>query len=723
MAPTLSVAVPISHALQLPEMHSECSGLLSTADVSAENSTSSPCAETQQDCWSDESPTPLKRPAFRIASVRDELNWIAQRCVELSGDRAEISMADLVQVAVTEGAAVDRTSALALQKEMLKLGVASEESGVLRWTGSRDAAAGPVVCTGLRGRMQSVNAFDLGKPEDTPFVFGAPFSLVIQGMWLRSTSLQGMSARSGAATVSVSALGGGAVLGPFGALAGGVLGYAAGYAASTFQKRCYMCVCPGPESEASKFILQPYDWLGEGRDLPKSVSYGAPVCLKDASPGDRAGRYLGLDSEGYITLAGHGSRSRFFLSSPGRAGAVNGGDSCMLVLADRTHDQYGTAVSVHRTTNQMDWRLYAGIWESRSPSAVTIVPQLKDRDVGKHVSPRALHVSVMVYNVWFMPPVVTGFLGPLTGMSLRKKTRAAKLAPAIAELKSDVVILAEAFCPTSTAILVSALKSKGYPFDSPVVGCHGTRWQSASDHVKPLNGGVLAVSAHPIEAAFCRTFSDQGLVVGEDLLADKGVLYVRIRKQGRPVHIFASHTGAWDTDSATQARFSQLESIRKWIDELSIPSSDPVIIAGDLNVNYFDIPAHGRMLDLLQANDPFAETIPREETHPEEACEQAPLKQDSQVSQGAEFSAPVLEARYSFDSLTNGLAGGDSLSTDGSRCLVDYVLVSSNHLQPTYARVAVEPLKDSEGYLWKGKRLHDLSDHYPVLGDFRFPLP
>mmetsp|Transcript_86107 Transcript_86107/g.230539 ORF Transcript_86107/g.230539 Transcript_86107/m.230539 type:complete len:395 (+) Transcript_86107:984-2168(+) len=394
----------------------------------------------------------------------------------------------------------------------------------------------------------------------------------------------------------------------------------------------------------------------------------------------------------------------------------------MLVLADSDHKQYGTAVSVHRTTNQMDWRLYAGVWESRSPSAVTIVPQLKDRDVGKHLSPRALHVSVMVYNVWFMPAVVTGFLGPLTGMSLRKKTRAAKLAPAIAELKSDVVILAEAFCPTSSAILISALKSRGYPFDTPVVGCHGTRWQSASDHVKPLNGGVLAVSAHPIEAAFCRTFSDQGLVVGEDLLADKGVLYVRIRKQGRPVHVFASHTGAWDTDSATQARFSQIASIRTWIDELSIPASEPVVIAGDLNVNYFDVPGHTRMLDLLQANDPFAETIPRDQQQ-QEACEQLPLKRDSQASQGAEFSEPVLEARYSFDSQTNGLAGGDSMSTDGSRCLVDYVLVSRTHLQPTHARVVVEPLKDREGYLWKGKRLYDLSDHYPVLGDFRFPLP
>jgi len=216
---------------------------------------------------------------------------------------------------------------------------------------------------------------------------------------------------------------------------------------------------------------------------------------------------------------------------------------------------------------------------------------------------------------------------------------------------------------------------------------------------KPSNGGVFIASKWPITSSANMAYR---ACRGADCLAAKGVQYARIEKRvdGRSklYHVFGTHLQAWGGAEAAEVRSQQAREIVAFVERQEIPSTEPVILAGDMNTR-------GPSTQL------FEELL-------------ATLKMSMPIMVG--------ERRATMD-VDNTLFGRGPW-------LVDYVLTSDAHQQPERATVEVLALK-AEGEFaicveaplqpfyvrpdastcTRTRRVRDLSDHYPVIGRFTFP--
>jgi endonuclease/exonuclease/phosphatase family metal-dependent hydrolase len=228
----------------------------------------------------------------------------------------------------------------------------------------------------------------------------------------------------------------------------------------------------------------------------------------------------------------------------------------------------------------------------------------------------------------------------------------------------DVIVLSEAFDNKVRDQLLADLGGE-YPYRTGILG---------ADRGFVQDGGVIIMSRWPITAEAQRLFDD--LCVGGDCWADKGVLYARFEKHGQTYHIFASHTQSGLGMRQRRIRMQQLGIIKSFIDDRGLTSTEPVFIAGDLNVDKHDGVEYDAMLRILDAWCP----------HP-------------------------LGHPYTVDSTVNGRAS--------YRLYLDYVLVSNRHRRPVNA--VIETLIPRSPIPFGGD--HDLSDHFPVLGRFLFSSP
>jgi sphingomyelin phosphodiesterase len=265
-------------------------------------------------------------------------------------------------------------------------------------------------------------------------------------------------------------------------------------------------------------------------------------------------------------------------------------------------------------------------------------------------------INVLAYNIYMRT-------GPFVNGQAQRTDRLP------AEIRGyDVIVFSEAFHNGLRKKLIDALRSS-YPHASRILG---------KDSGPRQDGGVIIVSRWPIVAQAQRTFG--GACHGSDCLADKGVLYVKIMKGGRPYHIFGSHTQADHSAKDRSARKRQFEIIRDFIKSRRIPSDEAVIIAGDLNVERAKEAEFQSMLNILGAVHPTRTGL-----------------------------------RYSHYSPINDLASGPPE-------LLDYVLWSKNHLPAVAAFNEVRMPRARIG--WKDlpteKTRYDLSDHFPVYGRLTF---
>ncbi|KAF1313746.1 Phospholipase c, partial [Globisporangium splendens] len=292
-------------------------------------------------------------------------------------------------------------------------------------------------------------------------------------------------------------------------------------------------------------------------------------------------------------------------------------------------------------------------------------------------------LRVVVYNVWLLPSILSSLNDKISPSASH---RARAIPGCLAPLEADVVVFCEAFCSTSRELLVTGMKEQGFLYETKVVGAG-----ASVSTKKAIDGGCFAMSKYPIESFQEMTFGS--VASGDDRMADKGVVYCQIRvKNTETVHLFATHLQAWETPGAVATRACQLQLLREYIDTMTIPASDAVLVAGDLNVNKCgnDGLEYGAMLKSLNAVEP-------------------------------ELASH--SSAFSFDPLTNELAvGGPSSSGETER--LDYVLVVDNHRMPHKSSAEVVQLKATSEWQpprgTEGEKLVDLSDHYPVVGEFHF---
>lgn len=219
-----------------------------------------------------------------------------------------------------------------------------------------------------------------------------------------------------------------------------------------------------------------------------------------------------------------------------------------------------------------------------------------------------------------------------------------------------------------------------------------------------LNGGILIVSKHPIVKKDMHVYQN---TYGVDSFVAKGVSYAKVEKsaggQKKNYHLFSSHlqSGGGNDNSVRN------KQCREWgifTSSLNIPSHEPIIYGGDLNLRSDE---YQLCLNLMSASMPG-------------------------------YSPNSIQTS-TWDPKTNTIL---KINNSGRNVnLIDYVFYNKHHQLPVSAfqlilnaktdefsvsyaeeiysifRHSHQPIFDCK---YKIERIKDISDHYPVLGDFTF---
>ena len=253
------------------------------------------------------------------------------------------------------------------------------------------------------------------------------------------------------------------------------------------------------------------------------------------------------------------------------------------------------------------------------------------------------------------------------------------------------------------------------PIDTIVSdGMAGIGFVHRTDPFKDLlaeRGGIIVFSKYPIVQSKYTMYGEN--CSGSDCLSSKGIVYARVKKNNEYVNIFATHMQAWSSVKEQFVRHGQIKQIQKFIKSVSIPKSEPVFLAGDLNMDLFHERSH---LNHLMYS--LGLEIPA-------------ISEDSAI--------------FTFDAENNQMVGNDEpnsyqndeypdgcveeyYKTKTCPCCtsqwLDYVLTSKNHIEPVEGYMQSIPVKvepfDMSFNMFENIMSRDVSDHFPVLGSFKF---
>ena len=151
-------------------------------------------------------------------------------------------------------------------------------------------------------------------------------------------------------------------------------------------------------------------------------------------------------------------------------------------------------------------------------------------------------------------------------------------------LERDFVVVQEAFSLKHADMLFESVKAS-YPYRTNPLG--ENEWLSH-------NGGVFIFSRHPLDNEQMIVFRD---CEGPDCMVKKGAVYARATTEHGVIHIIGTHLQA-EHEFVAQRR-SQISELGKFIKALGVPASEPLLIAGDFNVDYFTDDVDGDFSFLL----------------------------------------------------------------------------------------------------------------------------
>ncbi|MED7952618.1 sphingomyelin phosphodiesterase [Streptomyces sp. BE20] len=294
---------------------------------------------------------------------------------------------------------------------------------------------------------------------------------------------------------------------------------------------------------------------------------------------------------------------------------------------------------------------------------------------GAAAVPTVPALKVLTYNVFLM----SKNLYPNWGQDHR-----AKAIPAAGFFQGqDVVVLQEAFDNAASDQLI-AQASAAYPYHTPVVGRSTSGWDATSGSYSsstPEDGGVTLLSKWPVLRKEQYVFKD---ACGADWWSNKGFVYAVLDVNGLRTHVIGTHLQSTDTGCSAgepaAVRAAQLKTMKAFVDAKNIPAAEPVVLAGDLNID-----SHGTEYPSLLANAGVAPA-------------------DTRTGWAD-----------SFDTADNSIAAYRYPGEPNED--LDYVLYRADHARPaTYGNTVVRfhssPWTVSS---WgKNYTYTDLSDHYPV---------
>lgn len=316
-----------------------------------------------------------------------------------------------------------------------------------------------------------------------------------------------------------------------------------------------------------------------------------------------------------------------------------------------------------------------------------------------------MDLQIFCYNVFLTVPVPLRFNG--------QKERSIEIPKAICAYEDtlqeqiDVCVFTELIAPEHRKRLLEHLRQRGWFYHTKPLSKN-----PFFDKIKLVSGGIIIASRYPIIHEDSTVFIDA--CEGYDCTANKGCAYAKIVKNGNVFNILASHLQAWDSPATQQIRVKQAKDCFTFIQALNIPKEEPVIFAGDLNMDlYTQQEELHEVLDIIHV-----EMVPRE---------------------GGAFE-------FTSDPGTNELMGNDEDSiyatlkypngcydeyVQSGVCVccpqqyLDYVAFSKDHLRPSWSIMNVHQLKAEKPFhmqfnITTEKVMVDLSDHYPVLAKLKW---
>lgn len=268
-------------------------------------------------------------------------------------------------------------------------------------------------------------------------------------------------------------------------------------------------------------------------------------------------------------------------------------------------------------------------------------------------------LKILTYNVYDLPIVFSNY---------KIKDRLKEIPNQIKGY--DVVMFQEVFSSNREPLL-NTLSSE-YPYQTYIPK------RNVSKFLNFYDSGIVILSRYPIEKMADQIYTD---CTGKDCHAEKGLVYAKIIKGKKAYHVFNTHTGAYETDEARQVRIKQIHQLKAFIDKQKIPSNEAVLIGGDFNVNKL-IHSNTDYKNLLEILNTSAPT-----TTGYHAATYAPS-----VNKWAKDGGDVDE-------------------------YLDYVFWSNAHRQPTQSVNDVRVMRSTSESMFT---TWDLSDHFPVKGEFKF---
>lgn len=290
----------------------------------------------------------------------------------------------------------------------------------------------------------------------------------------------------------------------------------------------------------------------------------------------------------------------------------------------------------------------------------------------------------------------------------------------------DVIVFTEVFYNSAYTGLDSALSSI-FPYKTPVVGfCNDSNWSATTGNCSnqaPEDGGVFIMSKWPIEVQKQHIYNATHTGT-YDYWANKGFAYIKINKQGYRYHVIGTHMQADennDPQTETHAvRMQQLDEIRSFTGTEMIPTDEPVIVAGDFNVEYSKQNNVTEMLSRLNATLSFPST-------------------------GNSGNCGSFSSLCNWQAKANAYSNSYSLDYNDT---LDYVMALNGYLMPskpanmtvrvqraeqfmywgylkgtwpefTYYDEGPEYARKVTGYEHNGY-YRDLSDHFPVIATFSY---
>jgi len=265
----------------------------------------------------------------------------------------------------------------------------------------------------------------------------------------------------------------------------------------------------------------------------------------------------------------------------------------------------------------------------------------------------AAELRLLSWNIFMIPKPIN--------FSLQLR-RAEEIGKVLKKSNYHVVVMQEAFSGAARRKIYKAAKTV-FPYQYYYRGKRG------GSKVAVLASGTWILSRYPIKTLGAHIFSQ---CTTSDCLADKAVVVQEMKlPNSRRFQIAHTHLQAWNTDKARAVRATQLAEVKMVLDQYR-QDGVPQILAGDLNVDFYNKNEYSQMLSILDATD-------------------APLTGNLQISNGFAVDCYNIPA---------GEAGGEWL---------DHIFLFPN---TTSASIKSKQILSFKGMI--KKRQCDLSDHYAI---------